>query len=272
MKHLLWLTGALTSTCVLTAICAHAQEIPAGYHLIWADEFNTDGPPDPKNWSFDTQANRERWWHDEAQYYSANRPENARVENGHLVIEARHEDMSDMPDSGGQNYSSARLQSKGKAEWTYGFFDIRAKLPCGVGQWPAIWMIGDGQWPQTGEIDIMEEIGFEPTTIYGTLHSTYSESAHVHQGSKLDIPTLCTAFHNYQADWTPQGLTLLVDGKAYYHLDRPANSDEAHYPFTTPEFMLLNVAVGGGWGGQHGIDNAALPAQMQVDYVRVYQK
>lgn len=264
---------ALTlSLSLLLAPAAQAGIVPPGYHLVWSDEFNTDGAPDTAKWSYDTDRNKDGWWNDEAEYYAANRPENARIEGGNLVIEARKEDLSQMNDWGGQHYSSARLVTSGKAEWIYGFFDIRAKLPCGVGQWPAIWLVGKGDWPNTGEIDIMEEVGFEPTTIYGTLHSVTTETDHVHQGGQTPVPDLCTAFHNYQADWTESGITFLVDGKPYYHLDKPANATQAQYPFTSPEYLLLNVAIGGGWGGQHGIDDNALPAQMQVDYVRVYQK
>ncbi len=267
MKVALLLTAGL-----LLAPAVNAQDVPAGYHLVWADEFDKGGAPDPAKWSYDTDRNKEGWWNNEAQYYAANRPENVRIQDGHLIIEARKEDLKEMDDWGGQHYSSGKLVTGDKAEWTYGFFDVRAKLPCGVGQWPAIWLLGKGEWPNTGEIDIMEEVGFEPTTIYGTLHSVASETDHVHQGGKIEVPDLCTAFHNYQAEWTATGITFLVDGKAYYHLDKAAGDTERQYPFTTPEYMILNVAIGGGWGGQHGIDDNALPAQMQVDYVRVYQK
>ncbi len=263
---------------VMLAPAVHAQDTPAttgaadGYRLVWADEFNGDGPPDPAKWGYDTERNKAGWWNKEAEYYAANRPENARVADGNLIIEAHKEDLTQMQDWGGQHYSSARLVTRDKASWTYGFFDIRAKLPCGVGQWPAIWMLGTGQWPNTGEIDIMEEVGFEPTTIYGTLHSVAAESGHLHQGAQVDVADLCAAFHNYQADWNAAGITFLVDGQPYYHLAKPAGASQDQYPFTSPEYMILNVAIGGAWGGQHGIDDKTLPARMLVDYVRVYQK
>jgi beta-glucanase (GH16 family) len=244
---------------------------PSGYRLAWSDEFDRGTAPDPARWSYETEANATRWWHDEAQYYSANRRENARIENGRLLIEVRKEDLKRMSDYGGQHYSSARLITRGKAEWTYGFFEIRAKLPCNRGGWPAIWLVGPA-WPRGGEIDIMEQLGFDPATIYGTLHSPHSETDHVHTGDKTTIVDSCTAFHDYQAEWTSAGITLLVDGKPYYHADRPARATGESWPFDAPEFLILNVAMGGGWAGQKGIDDSALPARMEVDYVRVYQK
>ena len=258
-----------TFACLATG--AHA-EVPAGYHLVWSDEFDSGTGPDPAKWSYDTSRNKAGWWNNEAEYYSAQRAENARVVDGKLIIEDRKDDLSMMDDYGGQHYSSARLVTQGKAQWTYGFFDIRAKLPCGNGQWPAIWLLGGGQWPNTGEIDIMEAVGHEPTTIYGTLHAVDAEKNHDHLGDKTDVPDQCTAFHNYQAEWTDKGITFLVDGKAYYHANRPAGANADAWPFTVPEYMILNIAVGGAWGGQQGIDDTAFPQQMQVDYVRVYQK
>lgn len=257
---------------LVVAASAARAEAPAGYHLVWSDEFDANGLPDQAKWNYDTDRNKAGWWNNEAEYYAANRAENARVENGNLIIEARKEDLAQMPDWGGQHYSSARLVTRGKAQWTYGFYDVRAKLPCGVGQWPAIWLLGTGQWPNNGEIDIMEEVGFQPTTVYGTLHSLSTENGGPHEGGQVEVADLCSAFHNYQAEWTTTGISFLVDGKPFYHLDKPANATPDTWPFDGPEYLILNFAIGGGWGGQHGIDDNALPARMEVDYVRVYQK
>jgi len=251
---------------------AWAGDAPAGYRLVWSDEFNQGTLPNPAKWRYDTGWNKPGWFNHEAEYYADARPENSRIENGRLIIEARREDLSGMPDWGGQHYSSARLVTKGRGEWTYGFYDIRAKLPCGVGQWPAIWLLGTGEWPQSGEIDIMEEVGFQPTTVYGTVHSTYTVTTHAKSGGGAEVADLCRAFHDYEADWRPDGITFLVDGRPYYHAARPARATPDNWPFDGPEYLILNLAIGGDWGGQHGIDNAALPARMEVDYVRVYQK
>ncbi|MDI7774318.1 glycoside hydrolase family 16 protein [Asticcacaulis sp. EMRT-3] len=268
MKFRLGLAVALATL----PAAAHAQTVPDGYHLVWSDEFSKGGAPDPAKWGYQTQRNRDGWWNKELEYYSAHRLENARVAHGDLIIEARHESLTGQRDYGGQKYSSARLTTNGKASWTYGFFDVRAKLPCGVGQWPAIWLIGGWHWPQQGEIDIMEEVGFEPTTVYGTLHSTHTVEDEVHQGGHTEVADLCRAFHDYQAEWTADHITFLVDNKPYYRLDKPAGADARTWPFDQPEYMILNVAVGGTWGGRQGVDDTAFPAQMQIDYVRVYQK
>ncbi|MBP2158621.1 MULTISPECIES: family 16 glycosylhydrolase [Asticcacaulis] len=242
------------------------------YQLVWSDEFDKGILPDPSKWDYDTDRNKAGWWNKEAQYYGFARPENSRIEDGKLIIEARREDLSSFADFGGQKYSSARLITRGRAEWTYGFFDIRAKLPCGRGHWPAIWMLGTGQWPDTGEIDIMESVGFKPTTIYGTAHSRHSVDTQSPKGGEIEIKTLCSAFHNYQLDWRPESLTWLVDGKPFYRLDKPKDADWKTWPYDGPEYLLLNVAIGGAWGGQQGIDDSAFPARMEIDYVRVWQK
>jgi len=264
-----------TLFCILMGVtllagCAQAQA-PAGYHLVWSDEFDHGAQPDPGKWRYDTWRNKDGWWNNEAQYYSANRLENARIEDGHLVIEVRREDLSNLPDFGGQKYSSARLITDGKAEWTYGFFDIRAKLPCNRGGWPAIWLMGQN-WPKGGEIDIMEQLGFDPATVYGTAHTPWSVAHNTPSGAEAKISEPCTAFHNYQVEWTPDAVIFLLDGKAYHTYRKPENPTPETWPFDRPEYLLLNVAVGGGWAGQKGIDDAALPAHMEVDYVRVYQK
>jgi beta-glucanase (GH16 family) len=243
-----------------------------GYTLVWSDEFNTGAMPDPGKWGYDTDRNEAGWWNHEAQYYAFARPENSRIEDGRLIIEARRDDVSGFADYGGQRYSSARLITRGRAEWTYGFFDIRARLPCGRGHWPAIWMLGTGQWPDTGEIDIMESVGFTPTKVYGTVHSRHSVDTHSLGGGEAEVPTLCTEFHNYQLDWRPDGMTWYVDGQPFHSVDKPSDADWKRWPFDGPQYLLLNVAVGGAWGGQQGIDDNAFPARMEVDYVRVYQK
>ncbi|MBW8881405.1 MAG: glycoside hydrolase family 16 protein [Asticcacaulis sp.] len=260
---------------LVLASAAHA-DAPTGYHLVWSDEFDTGDGPDPAKWAYDTDRNKDGWWNGEAEYYSAQRKENARTEDGKLIIEARKDDLNMMADYGGQHYSSARLVTRGKAQWTYGFFDIRAKLPCGKGQWPAIWLLGTGPWPANGEIDIMEAVGHMPTTIYGTLHSNLTDGQatkdKAHQGGETQVPDQCTEFHNYQTEWTHDGITFLVDNTPFYHLDRPKKANQDNWPFDLPEYLILNLAIGGVWGGQQGIDDSRFPQQMQVDYVRIYQK
>ena len=249
--------------------------LPAGYTLVWSDEFDKPGAPDAKKWRYDTSRNKEGWYNNELQYYAANRRENVRVEGGNLVIEARKERLSSMPDYGGQEYSSGKLVTSGVADWQYGYFEIRAKLSCGKGMWPAIWMLGtDGStgWPALGEIDIMEMVAWDPTTIHGTIHTkAYNHVAHTQRGAKTTVADTCGAFHTYQLDWNADRIIIGVDGHAYMRFDNDHKGNHDAWPFASPQYLILNVAVGG-WGGQQGVDAAAFPSKMEVDYVRVWQK
>ncbi|MES2206267.1 MAG: glycoside hydrolase family 16 protein [Pseudomonadota bacterium] len=247
--------------------------LPADYTLVWADEFDVDGLPDPTRWDYDTSANSTGWYNNELQYYAAGRLENSQVANGKLIITARKEALTTMPDYGGQNYTSARLVTRGKASWTYGFMEIRAKLPCGVGSWPAIWMLGThGTWPGDGEIDIMEQVGKDPTTIHGTIHtqSTFNTVGGLGNGSTTTLTDACTQFHNYQLTWTAQSLSIGVDNQIYHtYVNRGLGN--LSWPFDNPQYLLLNIAIGGNFGGPI-VDDNIFPIQMEVDYVRIYQK
>lgn len=253
-----------------------SMRLPDGYQLVWSDEFSVDGLPDPDRWDYDTHRNREGWYNDERQYYAAGRLENSRVENGHLIIEARAERLSrsDYPDWGRQRYTSARLYTKGLRAWTYGYFEIRAKLACGIGTWPAIWMLpenGSLGWPDGGEIDIMEHVGHVPGEINQTVHTkAYNHIINTHRSAKFMVDDACTAMHRYQLLWTPDYILAGVDDQPHF-LFRSTPNDRERWPFDQPMHLLLNVAVGGQWGGQQGIDANAFPARFEIDYVRVYQ-
>ena len=270
--------AAAAQTVHSPPITAGADEkiaLPAGYVQVWADEFDRPGLPDPKKWAYDTSRNKEGWYNEEKQYYAADRPENARVENGRLILTARKERLSDKADFGGQDYASGKLVTRGLAEWKYGYIEVRAKLACGRGVWPAIWMLasdGSAGWPAMGEIDIMEHVGWDPGRVHGTVHTkAYNHVAKTQKGSNVMVPDACSAFHNYQLDWNEDRLLIGIDGRAHMRFDNDKKGDPATWPFGTPEYLILNVAVGG-WGGQKGIDAAAFPAKMEVDYVRVWQK
>lgn len=249
--------------------------VPAGYAQVWADEFDRAGAPDPKKWAFDTSRNKEGWWNNELQYYAANRPENVRIENGHLIIEARKERLADRPDFGGQDYSSGKIQTRGLTDWTHGFFEIRAKLACGRGIWPAIWMLGSDQshdWPALGEIDIMEHVGWDPGRVHGSVHTrAYNHVIKTQKTAQTMLPDACDAFHTYQLDWNADRILIGVDGRAFMRFDNDGKGNHDTWPFASPQYLILNVAVGG-WGGDRGIDPAAFPSKMEVDYVRVWQK
>jgi beta-glucanase (GH16 family) len=250
--------------------------IPSGYHVVWSDEFDVAGLPDATKWSYDIERNSAGWYNNEQQYYANARAENSRVENGLLVITARKEDLSvaGLSDWSGQKYSSARLFTRDKASWRYGFIEVRAKLPCGVGSWPAIWTLSTPPqtgWPDDGEIDIMEHVGFDHGVVHGTVHTgAYNHVRGNQRGATTTIPDLCAEFHRYQLTWTATRITIGVDDRNYYQYSND-NSGNAEWPFESPQFLILNVAVGGDWGGQMGVNDAIFPIEMQIDYVRVYQ-
>ncbi len=241
--------------------------MPAGYTLVWSDEFATDGLPDATHWDYDTERNAAGWYNNERQYYARARLENTRVTDGKLVITARKEDLVGTSDWGGQHYTSARLFTRGKAAWTYGFFEVRAKLPCGAGTWPAIWTLGTrGRWPDDGELDIMEQVGSNPSRVFGTVHTLQSGGAGT--GAAIQVPDTCTQFHNYQMLWTAQDIRFAVDGVEYYRYTNPG-SGAATWPFDAPQYLLLNIAIGGDLGG--AIDDRIFPVVMEIDHVRIYQ-
>lgn len=250
---------------------------PAGYELVFADEFNEGTLPDPAKWSYDTHRNAVGWYNNELQYYSAERAENARIENGALVITARKEDMASarLSDFGGQKYTSTRLTTQGRAAWTYGFYEVRAKLPCGRGTWPAIWMLPEDpnvEWPEGGEIDIMEHVGYEPGVIHHSVHTkAFNFGKGTQKTTSHELPTACDAFHRYQLLWTPDMLVFAVDDAPRFAFKK-TREGQARWPFNADMHLLLNIAVGGDWGGRKGVDDSAFPQSMVIDHVRVYQK
>ena len=242
--------------------------LPAGYSLVWSDEFDRAGLPDSSKWAYDTGMNKQGWHNREKQYYSGPRAENAAVVDGRLVITARKEQMSTAPDWGGQAYTSTRLLTAGKQDWTYGFFEIRAKLPCGKGTWPAIWMLGSqGGWPAGGELDIMEQTGKEPSKVFSTTHTSAGSGGNG-AGAATQVLDACSAFHNYQMLWTAQKIIFGIDGKPHFTYNN-AGTGKAQWPFDAPQFLILNIAIGGDLGGE--VDDAIFPVKMEVEYVRVYQ-
>jgi len=247
---------------------------PAEARLVWADEF--DGTAlDMSKWSYDGSRNKLGWYNGALQYYGA-RPDNVRVANGQLIIEARREtlDPRRYPDWGGQAYTSGKIVTRGKASWTYGYYEIRAKLPCARGTWPAIWMMpeADLPWPDGGEIDIMEQVGSQSEVVHGTLHSRlFVHSRGTQRGAEKAVPGNCDAFHVYQLDWRPDTIRVGVDGRAYMRVLDNQPGGRGAWPFDTPFHMILNLAMGGNWAAAKGMDDAALPQRMLVDYVRVWQ-
>ena len=261
-----WLMGAL--------IAASASGAPEreGWRLVWSDEFDKPGLPDAAKWTCETGFVRNH----EAQYYTRARQENARVENGKLVIEARKEAYKG-PDGKDAGYTAASLTTEGLFALTYGRVEVCAKLPRGRGMWPAAWMLGTNihavGWPRCGEIDIMEFVGHEPDKVFATVHWFGAEkNRHDSSGKSLPQQKPSDDFHVYAVEWFADRMDFFYDDtKLFSYPVERAGKDEKN-PFHKPHYLLLNLAVGGGWGGQKGIDDAIFPQQYVIDYVRIYQK
>ena len=249
---------------ILTASCARADE----WEPVWSDEFDYEGLPDKTKWDYEEGFVRNK----EQQYYTRGRTENARVENGMLVIECRKERFKPQK-RGPVEYTSASLITLNKASWKYGRIEVRAKLPQGGGVWPAIWTLGTNisqvRWPACGEIDVMEFVGKDPNKVHATVHYG-AQGKHESNGGKLETETPYADFHVYAVEWFPDRMDFFFDNRKYHTflIDKAGQGEEN--PFRKPHYLLINFALGGNWGGP--IDDAVLPQKYLVDYVRVYRQ
>ena len=241
-----------------------------GFQLVWSDEFDYNGLPDSTLWLYDTEGNSAGWGNNEEQFYTTARKENAWVENGKLSITAIREDFE------GKKFTSARLVSK--ADWQNGRVEVRAKVPAGRGTWSAIWMMpggwtfNDGNWPDVGEIDILEHVGHDLNVIHASAHSKdYQWQAQTQKTGIITVPDATEDFHNYILEWTPEVMKAYVDDSCYFTYQNEGLG-ETKWPYNKPFYLILNLAVGGAWGSVKGIDEAAFPQTMEFDYVRIYQK
>lgn len=240
-------------------------EIP-GYTLVWNDEFDGQNI-NPNKWGW--EINGDGGGNNELQYYTG-LPTNSFIDSGKLILRAIKENYN------GKEYTSARLRTLNKGDWLYGRIEVSAKVPTGIGTWPAIWMLPTeleyGGWPASGEIDIMEHVGYDPNVIHGSVHTlAYNHTIGTQKTAKLSIPTATTAFHTYAIEWFADHIDFYIDKIKYYTFNNE-NSGYQKWPFDMRFHLILNLAVGGNWGGVQGIDDNAFPAQMEVDYVRVYKK
>ncbi len=260
--------GAIS--CVSKSGKKEVKKPTSEYQLVWSDEFDYSGLPDSSKWIYDTEGNEAGWGNKESQYYTSERIENAEVKDGKLFITAHKEDYEGKP------FSSARLVSK--ADWLYGKIEVRAKLPMARGTWPAIWMMpgdwtfNDGNWPDIGEIDIMEHVGHDPGVIHASAHSKdYQWQKGTQKTATISVDDLSDAFHTYKLNWTPEVMQAFVDDSMYFEYVNEGLG-EAKWPYDKPFYLILNVAVGGAWGNVKGIDEEAFPQTMEIDFVRIYQK
>jgi beta-glucanase (GH16 family) len=255
--------GGWTTFVSPTGIQVSAPERP-GWRLVWHDEFDTAIGPD---WTFDVGTGSNGWGNNEHEYYTA-RSENARVENGILIIEARKESYQS------SEYASARLKTEGRKTFKFGRIEARLQVPRGQGMWPAFWALGEDHktagWPRCGEIDVMENIGREPARVHATVHGPgYSGGQGV--GGFFDVPSgaFADGFHVFAVEWDSSGLRFSVDDTVYKSI-APADVPGT-WVFDHPYFLLLNLAVGGNWPGDPNADTV-FPARMKVDYVRAYER
>lgn len=239
----------------------------AGWKMVWSDEFNYTGLPDSTKWAYDAD---EANFNNEMQYYTYKRPENVYVEKGILTINAHKEIYKE------SDYTSARLVTRGKKDILYGKIDVRAKLPKGRGTWPAIWLLSSKQprvWPDDGEIDIMEHVGYNEGVITGAVHVKRRTTGTdiISTVDTILVEQATEAFHEYSLIWTPTRLEWLIDGKMFHHYDK-ADRPSHHWPFDKAFYLILNIAIGGSWGGKYGVDDSIFPQKMEVDYVRISTK
>jgi beta-glucanase (GH16 family) len=237
-----------------------------GYQLVWFDDFTNAGIPDTSRWVFETGNGQDGWGNQEHEYYTA-RPENVSCQDGNLVITAIKEPYK------GLDYTSARMKTTGKFTFTYSLIEFRAKLPGGTGIWPALWLLGnnidDVGWPACGEIDVMEYAGKNPNLIHGSIHNNSSYGGTIHTKTKI-FQGVEEEFHIYSVEWTEKEIRFMVDGDNFYTY-KPSEYNTDTWPFDKPFFIIMNIAVGGGFGGPV-VDDEIFPQSMVVDYVRVYQK
>lgn len=252
----------------------HTQNMEGDeWELVWSDEFDGQGLPDSTKWAYNI--GNWGWGNNEAQYYTEKRLKNIEQKNGSLVITAHKNDLD-------QKWTSARLTTQGRHAFTYGKIEFRAKVPEGRGTWAAGWLLGNAyrdeiSWPYCGEIDVLETVGYEmnDTTGKGLNHATCHTRAYYFKqgnqiGAEIAVDSMNTKFHTYAVEWYPDRIEAYLDGEYYFTYDKTAN--ELEWPFHKPQNIIINLAVGGGWGGAKGIDTSYSSHQYILDYIRVYQK
>jgi len=253
----------------LFSACSNGQE----WQMVWSDEFEYEGLPDSTKWSYDVGdgcPNVCGWGNNEMQAYAAKRLKNSRVSDGILTIEAHKEPYMN------KGYSSARLVSKNKGDWKYGRIETRAKLPSGIGTWPAIWMLPTkweyGGWPESGEIDIMEHVGYNPDSVFATVHTkSYNHGIGTQKGGEIFKPEAENEFHTFAIEWSADKIDFFLNETQYFSFKNEEDSFK-EWPFDKQFHLLLNIAVGGNWGGRKGVDQRIWPQKMEIDFVRVYQR
>jgi beta-glucanase (GH16 family) len=258
---------SMSVATLLILFLSNLSAQPSDCELIWSDEFNYTGLPDSTLWGYDV--GKHGWGNDELEFYTYKRPENARVENGKLTIETIKEDYQ------GMRFTSARLVSLPKNDLLYGRIEIRAKLPAGRGSWPAGWMLSRdwayGAWPESGEIDLIEHVGFDMDVNHVSVHSlAYYWKKGTQKTALYKVDKIDSTFNTYAIEWRPNRIDAFVGDSLYFSCYNEQNGWQT-WPFDKPFYLILNTAVGGSWGGERGVDENVWPQKFEIDYVRVYK-
>ena len=274
---MIFLGGCLDSDEKSNKIDDDPTNTPLEWEQVWSDEFDGDNL-DLSKWNILRW--RPGWVNNEQQAYT-DRDTNVFLQDGNLVIQGLIEpNYYDTDHTGSQytaNYTSGRINTDDKFSWTYGKFDIRAKLPSGRGSWPAIWMLGESitsiGWPDCGEIDIMEHVGFDDGNIHGSIHTKdFNHIMNTQRSGSIALPSATQSFHIYSLEWSPHYLRFLIDDSPFFFVYNDSNGNTAKWPFDSPHYMILNLAIGGDWGGVQGIESSSFPMRMLVDHVRVSKR
>ena len=251
--------------------CLSENQVPAGYLLQWNDEFNGD-TLNLKYWNIET------WWagayNNELQSYTKSQ-NNIGLNNGYLYLRAQKETPFNPNQPG---YTSGRITTQDKVEMQYGYWEIKAKLPSGVGTWPAIWMLNSKidtiPWPNSGEIDIMEHVGYDENRVFFSIHNEdlFGDVHGTNQQGVYYFEEIEDDFHAYSVEWNENEIKGFVDGVQYFNISKHSNSNYSQWPYDSPFFLIINLAIGGDWGGVQGVDNSIFPSSFIIDYARMFTK
>jgi beta-glucanase (GH16 family) len=234
------------------------------WELAWSEEFEYSGSPAAESWGYETGHIR----NNELQYYT-DRAENVQVEDGLCLITARLE--------GKDSITSASINTRGKRDFLYGRLEVRARIPSALGSWPAIWMLGTDirelGWPECGEIDIMEHVGYDPDFIHANIHTkAYNHIIGTNKGNQIQVKDPWADFHIYAVEWFEDHMDFFMDDSLYFSFENDGTGNPDTWPFDKPHYLLINLAYGGSWGGNMGVDTTLLPLEYRIDYVRYYRK
>lgn len=235
------------------------------WELVWSEDFDYTGAPATESWDYEMGYIR----NSELQFYTSDL-KNVKVEDGYCIITALLEEGED-------SISSASINTRGKVDFLYGRIEVKAQIPSALGTWPAIWMLGTNRgelgWPACGEIDIMEHVGYDPDRIHANIHTkAYNHSIGTNKGNRIEVKDPWADFHVYSVEWFEDRLDFFLDDSLYFSFENDGLGNNDTWPFDKPHYLLINLAYGGTWGGNQGVDVSLLPVEYKIDYVKYFKK